>query len=518
VARADRREATEALSRSEAQYRSLVQRAVLGICQAAADGRILSANPALVTMLGYPSAEALCAVSLPDLFVDDGGRAALAGRLRARARFLDDEALWRPKAGEPIRVRLSGACLETSDHGQPVFEFIVEDITEWQRRQDQVWQAQRIEAMGQLAADLAHDFTDPITAILGYAELLTAEVGIEAPGGKHAREIVVAAERAAVLARRLLAVSRTQPIALAPLNLNDVIRGAEATLRRMLGESIQIKTVLANDLGPIMADPLQVEQVLVNLAVKARGAMPAGGVLTIETRTSVREAEFRGMDLGTNPTAFALLRVSDNGAGMASKMLARIDDRFFTTREHGRATGLDLAALSGIVTRIGGAIYIDSEPGRGTSFQIYLRKADRAVRAACVPPPASAPGQETVLLVEDEDSVRSFVRAALARQGYAVLEARSAESALELLDEREEPVHLLLADIVLGGMDGRQLAARVTAEHPFIRTLLMSGYPDRQESGGSGRPGTPVLEKPFAVQVLIQRVREALGTPVAAAR
>lgn len=516
IDRADRRAALDALGRSEAQHRSLIEHAVFGLCQAAADGRMLAVNPALVTMLGYPSADVLRAVPLMDLFVEESARVALLQRVKARAPFFGDEALWRPRAGDPVRVRLSGALRDAPDHGLPVFQLIVEDITEWQRRQDRLGEAQKAEAVGQLVAELAHDFTDPLTAILGYGELLTELLPAGAPGGKEVRELVVAAERAAVLARQLLAVSRKQPIAMVPLSLNDAIRGVVATLPRMLGESIQIKTTLGNDTGLVMADPHQVEQVIVNLALKARGAMPVGGVLTVESRAPVHEAELRATELRANASEFVLLRVSH---AAPAKTPARAGEPPPTGVVRARTTGLGLAAVTGIVRRLGGAVSVEGRPG-GTSVQVFLRRAERTARAVAAPPPsASASGQETVLLVEDEDSMRSLVRTALTRQGYTVFEARSAEGALELLAEFHEPVHLLLTDLVLGGMDGRQLAARMSADHPFMRTLLMSGHLDREEpQGAAGKSGPPLLEKPFTVRMLIQRVRDVLVSPVTVTR
>ena len=289
-------------------------------------------------------------------------------------------------------------------------------------------------------------------------------------------------------------------------------------LVRLLGGSIQIQAQLERELDPVMADLTQIEQVLLNLAVNARDAMPSGGTLTIETRNSVRESEFRSMNLGPNPAAFAMLRVTDTGIGMSSKITARVFEPFFTTKERGKGTGLGLAAVYGILKQLGGAVYVDSEPGRGTTFRIYLPKTDRAALAPETPPAAvSTPdGSETILLVEDEASVRTFARVALSRHGYTILEAQSAEGALTLLADRTRPIHLVVSDIVLPGLNGRDLAAQVAREFPGTRTLLMSGYTDGQEPvERSTEPGPVLMNKPFSAQVLLSRVREALSAPVA---
>ena len=519
TARAERRAAQEALARSEAQYRSLVDRAVFGLCQVNADGLVVTANPALGAMLGLATPADVATVSLYDLFADAGDREELRRRLTSGERVVGAEATWQRRDGETIRVRLSGGRMGPAGRlGGDIVELIVEDVTTQHHLQEELRQAQKVEALGQLAGGIAHDFNNLLTAILGFTELLREQIGPEGAGAADVREIQAAAERAAALTRQLLAFSRKQPITVKPLDLNDVISNLQPMLRRLLGERVKIDIRLERQLDAVMADATQMEQVIVNLAVNARDAMPAGGTLTIETRNAVRETEFRMMDLGNNASAYSLLRVTDTGTGMSSRIMARVFEPFFTTKERGKGTGLGLSAVYGIVKQLGGAIYIDSEPGRGTTFTIYLPKTDRASQAPVTRPGvvAAPAGRETILLVEDEASVRTFARVALSRHGYTILEAQSAEGALALLADPSVPIDLVLTDVVLPGLSGRDLVARIAKERPAIRTLLMSGYVEQPESLRASGAMPPLLDKPFSSQTLLTRVREVLGEPVLA--
>jgi two-component system cell cycle sensor histidine kinase/response regulator CckA len=507
----ERERALEALRRSEAHYRSLVEHAVFGLYQATADGRFLAVNPALVTMLGYASADELLAVGLANLYADESVRAD--GVRRQQGQFAGEEVMWRRKSGEPIRVRLSGRTIETPDRNQSALEVIVEDITERHRLQEQLRQAQKMEAVGQLAGGVAHDFNNMLTAILGYSELLTEQIGPDKPIGRDLRAIVTAAERAAALTRQLLAFSRKQVLAVIPLNLTRVVRDVEPMLRRLIGEHITIKTELSTDLDAVMADATQLDQVLMNLAVNARDAMPRGGSLTIATRNATFDDRYAVTHPGAKAGDYAMLSVSDTGMGMSSEIQARIFEPFFTTKGRGRGTGLGLAAVYGIVKQLSGYVAVESEPGEGTTFRIYLPRTDQPAYVPPEPVAAAAPvGAETVLLVEDEDGVRSFIKVALQRFGYRVVEAASAQAALSLLAGLDTPVQLLLTDVVLPGMDGRELAAQVTRDQPGVQVLFMSGYTDRMRStDGYLEPGVHLLEKPFTAEALLTKTRQILG-------
>ncbi len=337
--------------------------------------------------------------------------------------------------------------------GRSAFEVIVEDITERHRLQEQLRQAQKMEAVGRLAGGVAHDFNNMLTAILGYSELLTEQIGPDKPIGRDLRAIATAAERAAALTRQLLAFSRKQVLSMTPLNLTRVVRDTEAMLRRLIGEQITINTELAEDLD-----------------------------------------------------------ASDTGVGMTREVQTRIFEPFFTTKGPGRGTGLGLAAVYGIVKQLGGYVSVESAPECGSVFRIYLPKTDQPAHA---PPAATASvspvGAETILLVEDEDGVRSFIKIALQRFGYRVVEAASAPAALALLEGMDAPVHLLLTDVVLPGMDGRELAAHVTRARPGVQVLFMSGYTDRMRTAdGYLEPGVHLLEKPFTAETLLKKTRQVL--------
>jgi len=510
VLRRERRRAQDALRRSEAQYRSLVEHAVFGIYQATADGQFLMVNPALVTMLGYDSADELLAIGLSNVYADATAGADAMGRQGEQ--FTGEEAMWRRRSGEPIRVRLSGRLIEVMGRGRSAFEVIVEDITERHRLQEQLRQAQKMEAVGRLAGGVAHDFNNMLTAILGYSELLTEQIGPDKPIGRDLRAIATAAERAAALTRQLLAFSRKQVLSMTPLNLTRVVRDTEAMLRRLIGEQITINTELAEDLDAVMADGTQLDQVLINLVVNARDAMPRGGVVTIETRNATLDEDFVSTHQGATAGSYAMLSVSDTGVGMTREVQTRIFEPFFTTKGPGRGTGLGLAAVYGIVKQLGGYVSVESAPECGSVFRIYLPKTDQPAHA---PPAATASvspvGAETILLVEDEDGVRSFIKIALQRFGYRVVEAASAPAALALLEGMDAPVHLLLTDVVLPGMDGRELAAHVTRARPGVQVLFMSGYTDRMRTAdGYLEPGVHLLEKPFTAETLLKKTRQVL--------
>jgi two-component system cell cycle sensor histidine kinase/response regulator CckA len=371
-----------------------------------------------------------------------------------------------------------------------------------------------MEAIGMLAGGVAHDFNNMLTAILGYSELLSEQIGPDKPIGRDLREITAAAQRAAALTRQLLAFSRQQVLAVAPLDITTVVRNVEGMLRRLLGEKIIITTALDDDLDPVMADLTQLEQVLVNLSVNARDAMPEGGVLTLAARNINLDAGFAAAHPGANAGSYVSLSVTDTGAGISPETQERIFEPFFTTKERGRGTGLGLAAVHGIVTRLSGHIDVDSEPGRGSTFTIYLPRTEQPAQPPMAPAPAMSPaGTETILLVEDESGVRTFVKTVLQRFGYQIIEADTAEVALTLIAALDMPIHMLLTDIVLPGMDGRELAVRVRRDRPHVRVLFMSGYASAvSASEGLTEPGMQLLEKPFTAHTLLIKTRQLLGT------
>jgi len=379
--------------------------------------------------------------------------------------------------------------------------------------EEQLRQAQKMEAVGRLAGGVAHDFNNLLTAINGYSEVLLAELPPDAPLRPYVEEIVKASERAARLTQQLLVFSRKQPVTPEVLDLNAVIADAAGLLRRVIGEDIVLLTRLEPKLGRVYADPGQLHQVLVNLAVNARDAMPEGGRLTIETANITLEAPVPRTFGDVPPGAYVMLAVSDTGCGMDAETQAHIFEPFFTTKEAGKGTGLGLSTVYGIVQQSGGHIWVYSEPGRGAVFKIYLpRVAD--VSAPLAPPAAAAGapgGSETVLVVEDDEQVRALMASTLRSSGYRVLEASDGIQALLVLGQHAGPLDLLVTDVVLPGMSGRDVAGHLARLRPEAAVLYVSGYPDHAVvQHGVLEAESALLQKPFTPQALARAVRAAL--------
>lgn len=382
-----------------------------------------------------------------------------------------------------------------------------------QRLEEQLRQAQKMEAVGQLAGGVAHDFNNMLTAILGYSELLLEQIGPDKPIGKDLREIRNAAQRAATLTRQLLAFSRKQVLAVTPVDLNEIVSRVEPMLRRLLSERIVIELELANGLNLVMADGAQLEHLIINLAVNARDAMPQGGRLRIATENVELDVNYSAAHPDARADSFVRLSVSDTGVGMTPDVLGRIFEPFFTTKEHGRGTGLGLAAVYGTVKQLDGYVDVNSKPGAGTTFGIDLPKTDRQRQEpAAALPPGSPVGNETILLVEDEEGVRLFVKSVLTRFGYRVIDVENAEAALAVVVNEQKPIHLLVTDVVLPGIQGPVLASRLRGTWPGLTVLLMSGYADgRVEDTLAALERAEWIEKPFTAQTLLTTVRQMLG-------
>jgi PAS domain S-box-containing protein len=416
--------------------------------------------------------------------------------------------------GRPVVVASRRTLLRDAD-GAPKAELIINsDITEQKRLEAQLLQAQRMEAVGRLAGGVAHDFNNLLTVINGYAELLLANVPPEGPAYEPLREIQRAGGRAAGLTRQLLAFSRKQLLKPVVLDLNALLRELEKMLLRLIGEDIDLATRLAPGLGRVRADAGQLEQVVMNLIVNARDAMPTGGRLTLETHNVELAPSYAEGHPYVRPGPYVLLAVSDTGCGMDEATRARIFEPFFTTKAPGQGTGLGLSTVYGIVKQSGGSVEVYSEPGRGSTFKIYLPRLEGADAAAT---PSSAElevprGRETVLLAEDEDGVRAFVVLALEVLGYTVLQARDGAEALALCRDDPRPIHLLITDVVMPRMSGRELAERVAALRPGLKVLYLSGYTDDAVvRHGLLQEGVAFLQKPFTPAVLARKVRQVLG-------
>jgi signal transduction histidine kinase len=384
------------------------------------------------------------------------------------------------------------------------------DITDQRLAELQLQQAQKMEIVGKLVSGIAHDFNNMLTVIVGYAELLTSQLGPDKPIGRDLREIVTAGAQASALTTQLLAFTRKQPLKQTSLLLNDVVTRVEPMLRRLVPANITLATSLEPSIAGVWADAVQLEQVILNLVVNARDAMAAGGTLTISTRMATKDDASRHAERGVTAGEFVALSVRDTGIGMAPEVQAHIFEAFYTTKREGRGTGLGLAVVHGIVSRLGGAVTVTSTPGHGSEFTILLPTTSEPAHAVAPPVREASPvGRETILLVEDEPGVRVFTATVLQRYGYHVVEAESAETAIARLASEPMKVDLLLADLVLPGMDGAQLAVRIHRDHPGMRNLFMTGFP-----GGAQTDlpfGGELIEKPFTAHALLSQVRHVLG-------
>ncbi|MGH9603461.1 MAG: PAS domain S-box protein [Terriglobales bacterium] len=517
----ERQRSEEALRESESRFRSLVERAVYGICLSSAQGRFLSVNPALVEMLGYASEEEVFALDIArDVYRDPGELRKLLPEVLRTGRMDNLEVQWKRKDGQTITVRLNGRVVPGLQPDNPCLEFIAEDVTAQRSLEAQFRQSQKMEAVGRLAGGVAHDFNNLLTVITGYADIILQQLASDDPLRREMGQINKAAERAALLTRQLLAFSRQQMLEPRVLQINDVVTGIAPMLRRLLGEDIRLITRLHPGLGRIKADPGQMEQVIMNLAVNARDAMPKGGELTIETRETFLDKDFAHDQPTVKPGRYIKLAVTDTGAGMDEETLARVFEPFFTTKERGKGTGLGLSTVYGIVKQSEGYIWAQSKPGKGASFHLYLPAVEIPAAQPGEPETARSAeksGSETVLVVEDEEGVCSLVRHVLHRQGYNVLEARHAGEALLLCDRYHQTIHLLLTDVILEHVSGPELARRLLAVRPGMKVLFMSGYTDDAVlRHGVQSAETPFLQKPFSTDVLARKVREVLDQPAPA--
>jgi signal transduction histidine kinase/CheY-like chemotaxis protein len=386
------------------------------------------------------------------------------------------------------------------------------DVTEQRRIEEQLRQVEKMDAVGRLASGVVHDFGNTLSVILSYSRLLLTDLGPDDPRRKDLEEIFNAGTRAAKLIRQLLSFSRQQVLEPKVLDLNDIVRGIDKMLERIVGEDVKLVASAAPGLGTVRVDPGHIEQVIVNLVVNARDAMPAGGTLVVET-SNVDLCDTNAHEHpGVAPGRYVMLAVSDTGIGMDEATLARAFDPFFTTKEKGKGTGLGLSTVLGIVEQSGGSVRVVSRPGKGTTFKVYLPRVQAAVEVAR---PTLAPttlcGTETVLLVEDEDSVRAVARAILQRNGYRVIHASNAREALIICEQHADVIHLLLTDVVMPEMSGADLAVRVRQIRPKTKVLFMSGYTDESVARhGVLEPGVAFLQKPITPKTLARKVRDVL--------
>jgi len=509
------RSSEKALRQSEANFRSLVLNSPYAIFRTSAEGKLLDANPALVDMLGYGSdSELITADLLANICSDPKESRRLEEMFKSQVSFRGNEVRCKRKDGKLTTVSFTGRPVRDEKATLTHFEVIADDITDHRILEAQLRQAQKMESVGRLAGGVAHDFNNLLAVILGYSEVLADRLEQNHELHKHADEIRKAGLRAASLTRQLLAFSRQQYLEPTVVNLNTIVTDMEKMLRRLIHENIELTTILEPVLGPVKADQGQIEQVIMNLAVNARDAMPQGGKLTIQTSNVEVDDTYSRLHGHISPGPFIILAVSDTGSGMDAETQSHIFEPFFTTKELGKGTGLGLATVYGVVKPSGGFIWVYSEQGHGTMFKILLPRRKENVRSLTddTNPEECRGGSETILVVEDDACVRELTTNLLSKFGYSVLEAANGVQALNIV--RQNPnvqIHLLLTDVVIPGMSGPQIADELTSLHPSTKTLYMSGYAQfAADPDQISRQGRLLLQKPFTQLDLTRKVREAL--------
>jgi PAS domain S-box-containing protein len=506
----ERKHAELKLAESEEQFREVFAGALDAMVVTDDEGRFVEANPAACELYGCPRAELLkrkvVEFAEPGFHFDQ-----VLAAVGATGHFRASHRVFRPD-GTTREVDAS-----TTGNVVPGRHFsALRDMTEHRQLEGQFRQAQKMEAVGHLAGGVAHDFNNLLGVITGYSELLKKRLEPEHVGQRALEQIRGAADRAAVLTRQLLAFSRKQVLEPKVLDLNEILAGVDKMLRRLIGEDVQIQTRFAADLWQVKADPGQIEQVIMNLAVNARDAMPKGGHLILETANTALDAAYAHTHSYVRPGPYVMLAVSDNGCGMDAETLAHMFEPFFTTKGPGKGTGLGLATVFGIVKQSGGHLNVYSEPGRGSTFKVYLPRTEEvaAPRVATALPSSPPGGTETILVVEDAEALRVMIREILQGGGYTVLDASHPAEALATATAHPSPIDLMLTDVVLPRMSGPDLAASLTGVRPGIRVLYMSGYTaDAIGDHGVLEPGTNFIPKPFTAEALLNKLRSVLDAP-----
>ena len=509
----------EALRESEERYRNLFEGSREGVYITTREGNFVDFNQAFLDLFGY-SREELMVLQAQDSYVHPGDRYRFQKEIEKSGFVRDYEVKLRKKDGKEMDCLLTASVRRGNDGTILGYQGIIQDITDRKRAEkemavleEQLRQSQKMEAIGRLAGGIAHDFNNILTIIKGYSQLSLSELKEGHPLKENIEGIIKSTDRATDLIRKILAFSRRQVMEMRVLDLNTLLMDLDRLLRRIIGEDIELVTVLAEDLGRVKVDPGQIEQVILNLAVNAKDAMPNGGKLTLETANTELDETYARNHIAVIPGRYVMLSMSDTGAGMSPEVKERIFEPFFTTKEKGKGTGLGLSTVYGIVKQSGGNIWVYSEPGQGTTFKIYFPREEEPleeIRVKVVKEELPR-GSETVLVVEDEEEVRKLTVRILQKQGYKVLEASQGDEALFICGQHEEPIHLLVTDVVMPGMSGRELSEHLTSLRPEIKILYMSGHTNSAiVHHGVLEPGVILLQKPFTPEALARKVREVL--------
>jgi len=512
----ERVRAEKALKISETHHRSVFEGAVHGIYRGTLDGRFLDVNPALVAMLGYSSAEEVLKLSVAeDVFSEPEEGLRLLHKWQLTAE-IEEQVQWKRRDQRLITVRLSGRVLRTEDQRAAGLEVIAEDVTERRALEEQLRQAQKIEAVGQLAGGMAHEFNNYLGIVLGYSELLLEEAGTTEGLRRNVAEIKAATQRAASVTRQLLALSRRQVLEPKVLDVNAVVWETHKLLRRLIPGNIDLVPVLEPNLQPVKVDPAQIQQILINLVVNARDAMPRGGKVVIETANVELDEEYAGHHIEVQPGRYVMLAVSDNGSGIDEPTRARIFEPFFTTKQEGKGTGLGLSTVYGIVRQSGGHITVESALREGTRFRIYLPPtAVTELKVEDETPPMQTEilsGAETVLVVEDEPALRRLISVSLEKQGYTVLAAEDGTEAIRILENNPGEIDLVVSDIMMPKLNGLELREKAILLRPEMRFLFISGYAEYTIGRTAHLPqDAGYLGKPFLPIELARKVRALLN-------
>jgi PAS domain S-box-containing protein len=509
---AERRTVESALQRSRKQHQDIVQYASVGVLQTDLDGNILLANPALARILGYELPEQLIGLNTAnDLYWDATERSDIVSRFDADGGADAVEIQWKRKDGSPVWVDLHGRAVR-DNAGEAYIEGFIYDLTSRKKLESQFQQAQKMEAVGRLAGGVAHDFNNLLTVIGSCTDFVLSDPSLSGDHRDDLTEVRKATDRATSLTRQLLAFGRTQVLRPSTINLNDRLAELLPMLKRLFETTIDIRIEAERDLWPVRADPGQIEQVLLNLAINARDAMPDGGTLTFATENSALASDQRQGLYTTNPGKYVLLRVRDTGVGMDEDTQRKIFEPFFTTKEVGKGTGLGLATAYGIVKQSGGYIKLRTAPGEGTEFMIFLPRADAMPeKPAPLERRNDRPVCGTVLLVEDEAAVRSALERMLNAGGYKVVTAPNGTDALKLFAERNADIDLLITDLVMPGIGGRELARQCSAMRDSLKVIYISGYTrDSLLSPQTFEEGTEFIEKPFTSDAILDRIARVL--------